>query len=486
MISLDDGEGPTQEEITNRWFGQDIFVEAVEQGDLGKYDSDDEMETDKRWERAAIPERSKVKKKQDEKLNIPNKDEEKKANNAAGPESTKLQASKADDDFEIVLAPATDSSDDSYSDDLEDDDVETKAEVLACAKKMLRKMQRDQILDDAYGKYMFHDDGLPKWFLDEEKRHCQPIKPVTKEEIAAMRAQFKEINARLYKKVAEEKARKKRIAMKKLDKKATPKKPQKEYVVARKGVQVMAGMGKVLVDRRMKKDARARGTGKPGKGGSKKGKNRRARKADSWSMHSPEVSDTKSSVRGSSMALMVPPICSLLNVAMTNFSMDVSLTVSDVSSDGCWDWDLLNTLLDLIAIHHMRNIIAPSFAVAENETLLHILCASPLGAFGRDSSKLILFPLSLISIMKLGSWKISVLLSVVPRPMALGAFFSPHWSDSFGRLKIFSFFKMPLLVRKLYFKSAYPGANFTMTVRPFGVHTDCKPLHMFNGAPRIF
>ncbi|KAE8705180.1 isoflavone reductase-like protein [Hibiscus syriacus] len=304
MILLDDGEGPTQEEITDRWFGQDIFAEAVEQGDLGKYDSDDEMETDKRQERAAILERSKVKKKQDEKLNIPNKAEEKKANDAAGPKSTKLQASNAQDDFEIVLAPATDSSDDSSSDDSEDDDVETKAEVLACAKKMLRKMQRDQILDDAYGKYMFHDDGLPKWFLDEEKRHCQPIKPVTKEEIAAIRAQFKEINARPVKKVAEAKARKKRIAMKKLDKvrqkaniisdqadiserskgkqieqlykKATPKKPQKEYVVARKGVQVMAGKGKVLVDRRMKKDARARGTGKPGKGGSKKGKNGRA------------------------------------------------------------------------------------------------------------------------------------------------------------------------------------------------------------------
>ncbi|KAK8626806.1 hypothetical protein V6N13_134436 [Hibiscus sabdariffa] len=306
MVPLDDGEGPTQEEITNKWFGQDIFAEAVEQGDLGKYDSDEEMEVDNREERPAIPERSKVKKKQDEKANTSDKAKEKKANNAAGPKSTKLQASKAEDDFEIVPAPATDSSDDSSSDDSDDDDVETKAEILACAKKMLRKKQRDQILDDAYNKYMFDDDGLPKWFIDEEKRHRQPIKPVTKEEIAAMRAQFKEINARPAKKVAEAKARKKRIAMKKLDKvrqkansisdqadiserskrkqieqlykKATPKKPQREYVVAKKGVQVRAGKGKVLVDRRMKKDARARGTGKPGKGGSKKGNNGKARK----------------------------------------------------------------------------------------------------------------------------------------------------------------------------------------------------------------
>ena len=156
------------------------------------------------------------------------------------------------------------------------------------------------MLDDAYNKYMFDDDG-PKWFQEEEKRHRQPIKPVTKEEIAAMRAQFKEIDARPAKKVAEAKARKKRVAMRQLEKVhkkanviseqadisdrskrkqieqlykwATPKRPQKEFVVAKKGVNVRVGKGKVLVDPRMKKDARSRGTGKQGKGNSKKGKN---------------------------------------------------------------------------------------------------------------------------------------------------------------------------------------------------------------------
>ncbi|XWS54930.1 hypothetical protein CRYUN_Cryun10bG0131600 [Craigia yunnanensis] len=244
MVPLDDGEGPTQEEITNRWFGQDIFAEAVEQGDLGKYDSRDEMEIDNHNEGPPVPENAK--------------------------------ASKSEDDVEIVpaTATATDSSDDSSSDESEDEDIDTKAEILAC---------------------------LPKWFLEEERRHRQPNKPVTKEEIAAMRAQFKEINARPAKKVAEAKARKKRVAMKKLEKvrqkansisdqpdisersknkqieqlykKATPKKAQREYVVAKKGVRVKAGKGIVLVDRRMKKDARARGKGKQGKGGSKKGKN---------------------------------------------------------------------------------------------------------------------------------------------------------------------------------------------------------------------
>ncbi|PON94756.1 AdoMet-dependent rRNA methyltransferase, Spb [Trema orientale] len=282
VVPLDDGEGPTQEEITNKWFSQDIFAEAVDEGDLEKSDSEDEMQASRR----------------EKKLPLPENDKEKTENRAVASNCPQHQALKKEDDFEIVPAPGTDSSGDSSSDESEDEDVDTKAEILACAKKMLRKKQREQMLDDAYNKYMFDDKGLPNWFLEEERRHHQPIKPVTKEEVAAMRAQFKEIDARPAKKVAEAKARKKRVALKKLEKvrkkaniisdqadisdrskrkqieqlymKAVPKRPKKEYVVAKKGVQVKVGKGKVLVDRRMKKDLRAN---KAVKGNSKKGKN---------------------------------------------------------------------------------------------------------------------------------------------------------------------------------------------------------------------
>ncbi|KAK4771777.1 hypothetical protein SAY86_013552 [Trapa natans] len=281
MVSLNDGAKPSLDEITNKWFSQDIFAEAAEGGDLENSDDSEEEEmqvVQPKDKNSALPDRI-VK------------------DNRIG------QAVKKNEEFEIVPVPSTDTSDSSSSDET-DDDIETKAEILACAKMMLQKKQREQILDDAYNKYMFDDDGeLPRWFLDEERKHRQPIKPVTKEEIAAMKAQFKEINARPAKKVAEAKARKKRAAMRKLEKvrkkansisdqadisdrskskmieqlykKATPKKPKKEYVVAKKGVQVRAGKGKVVVDRRMKKDARNRGMGKAGKGSSKKGRNGR-------------------------------------------------------------------------------------------------------------------------------------------------------------------------------------------------------------------
>ncbi|KAF8406450.1 hypothetical protein HHK36_008537 [Tetracentron sinense] len=287
MVPLVDEELPTREQITEKWFSQDIFAEAMEEGDFGKNDSEDEME-DIQEQKLPIPKKA-------------NKDVSYRSTDSNFPE---VRVSKSEADFEIVPAPATDSSGDSSSssDESEEEDDDKKAEILAFAKKLLRKKQREEILDDAYNKYMFDDEGLPPWFLDEERKHRRQIKPVTKEEIAAMKAQFKEIDARPAKKVAEAKARKKRVAMRRLEKvrhkannisdqtdindrsksklidqlykKAIPKRPKKEYVVAKKGVQVKLGKGKVLVDRRMKKDARSRGVGKSGKGSLKKEKNK--------------------------------------------------------------------------------------------------------------------------------------------------------------------------------------------------------------------
>jgi AdoMet-dependent rRNA methyltransferase SPB1 len=79
------------------------------------------------------------------------------------------------------------------------------ARQLANKEKTLQ-----DLIDDGFSKEAFRDkDGLPEWFLDEEKRHNKPNLPVTKEAMNQLREKLKALNARPIKKVAEAKARKK-------------------------------------------------------------------------------------------------------------------------------------------------------------------------------------------------------------------------------------------------------------------------------------
>ncbi|CAI5480208.1 unnamed protein product, partial [Closterium sp. Yama58-4] len=170
-------------------------------------------------------------------------------------------------------------------------DSDSKAETLAYARRMLRKRERDELVDDAYNRYMFDDDAqaLPKWFADDERRHMVPLKPISKDEVLELKAQFRAINARPTKKVAEAKGRKRRRLMKQLEaarqkataiseqadlterakgrlmqraysKVASERPAKKIVVVAKKGQQGNRGRGvknSIMVDRRMKKDLRA-------------------------------------------------------------------------------------------------------------------------------------------------------------------------------------------------------------------------------------
>ena len=65
------------------------------------------------------------------------------------------------------------SSDESSDDGFDDLDEDGRAEVLALAKKMLKGRDRQDILDNAYHKYAFHETGLPRWFEEDEKRHMK-------------------------------------------------------------------------------------------------------------------------------------------------------------------------------------------------------------------------------------------------------------------------------------------------------------------------
>ena len=93
------------------------------------------------------------------------------------------------DDFQVVplsrVAYGSDSSDSEEdgeaaggssgdeSDFMENLDTQGKAEVLALAKRMLRRKSKDEIVEGAYNKYAFHDEGMPRWFAEDQMAHAR-------------------------------------------------------------------------------------------------------------------------------------------------------------------------------------------------------------------------------------------------------------------------------------------------------------------------
>lgn len=178
------------------------------------------------------------------------------------------------------------------------------------------KKKREDLIESGYNRWTSNDEHLPDWFVEDESKFCQKRLPITKEMVEVYRAKLKELNARPIKKIAEAKARKKKRALRTLEKarkkaenivdsadvssqekaqqikqiykKAESLRKRKdshvEYVVAKKGMgkraQRPAGVkGRYkVVDPRMKKDSRGKAAkakkqkGKQGKGKQGKGK----------------------------------------------------------------------------------------------------------------------------------------------------------------------------------------------------------------------
>jgi AdoMet-dependent rRNA methyltransferase SPB1 len=193
---------------------------------------------------------------------------------------------------------------DSEAEEFEALDDRAKAEVMAMAKRMLRRKTKMSLIEAAYNRRSFDDGGanLPKWFLDDERRHMRPISPVTREEVEEAKAQLRAADARPIKKVAEAKARKRKRLQLRLDAArakanqvaaqedvpmgARLREVEKLYAKARaeKGKGGRGGKGGAAggkgggkrgkgppLDKRMLADKRGRGANAGGRGGKKKG-----------------------------------------------------------------------------------------------------------------------------------------------------------------------------------------------------------------------
>ncbi|KAJ2451675.1 AdoMet-dependent rRNA methyltransferase spb1 [Coemansia sp. RSA 2336] len=127
----------------------------------------------------------------------------------------------SDASFEIASAD----EDEADPNDVELRDEERQADYdLATPEAMTmvrdlanRKVTKDGLIDKHFNRYTFNDtEGLPDWFVDDEKQHSKPALPVTKEAVRMLREKLKALDARPIKKVAEAKARKKMRAAKRI------------------------------------------------------------------------------------------------------------------------------------------------------------------------------------------------------------------------------------------------------------------------------
>ena len=113
----------------------------------------------------------------------------------------------------------TESDSDSEAERDEDGyDSETRRAVRLMGPSFLRKKSREELIDAGYNRWAFNDEGLPGWFVDEEKQHNIAQLPITKEQAMVAKEEAVALHTRPIKRIAEARARKKRRESRKMEK----------------------------------------------------------------------------------------------------------------------------------------------------------------------------------------------------------------------------------------------------------------------------
>lgn len=139
------------------------------------------------------------------------------------PEAMELDTDSDSDDsdsFEVVKRDKQweDQGEPKKNGKLDIDIITAEAMTLAQQIASGEKSSYD-LIDEGFNKYAFKDrDGLPEWFLDDEKKHDKPHRPITAAAAAAIKEKIRALNARPIKKVREAKDRKKFHAAQRLEK----------------------------------------------------------------------------------------------------------------------------------------------------------------------------------------------------------------------------------------------------------------------------
>ncbi|KAK3937646.1 Spb1 C-terminal domain-containing protein [Diplogelasinospora grovesii] len=197
----------------SNFFNQDIFQGIPGLLDVPSEEEEEEVEEDDEVaEVEAVEEPEEQEASSDD--DIPSIAEQKRQKKAKAASKKKEKEKKEKNDFEVVQAEEEDSDweekEKRTKDSKPDIDIIT-AEAMTLAHQLAKGEKTSyDVVDDGFTKHAFKDkDGLPDWFLDDERQHDKPHKPITKAAAVAIKEKLRAYNARPIKKVAEARARKK-------------------------------------------------------------------------------------------------------------------------------------------------------------------------------------------------------------------------------------------------------------------------------------